>query len=135
MAANVQPIFPLTPKYATAAIANADAQTVKTVYTAGVNGGRVSKLNLVSTDTSNRDIGIFINGTLIATVQAPLGAGTASTIPAKNVLSDANFNQAYFDANGNLVMDLPANATLGINAPVTLTSGKTVTGNVLAADF
>lgn len=135
MAANTQPIFPIAPKFASVAIANADAQTVKTIYTAGANGGRVSGLALISTDTVNRDVGIYLNGTLLATVQAPLGCGTASTIPAKDVLADANFPQPYFDANGNLVLDVPAGATLAINAPVTVTAAKTVTGVVFAADF
>lgn len=135
MTANSQPIFPLTPKFSTVAIANSDAQGVKTVYTAGANGGRVQKLALVSTDTVNRDVGIFINGTLVGTVACPLGSGTSGIIAAKDVLADALFKAAYADAFGNLVIDLPAAATLGINAPVTLTAAKTITGNVLAADF
>lgn len=135
MTANTQPIFPLTPKFASAAIANADGQTQKTIYTAGVNGGRVAKLSLVSSDTSNRDVGIFVNGTLICTIAVPLGAGTTGVLPTKDVLSDANCQSSYFDSNGNLVLDLPAAATLAINAPVSVTAGKTITGNVTAADF
>lgn len=135
MAANVQPIFPLTPKFASVAIANADGTTIKTVFTAGTAGSRVSKLALVSTDTANHDVGIYINSVLIGTVQAAIGAGQSSTVPAKDVLADANIKQGYFDANGNLVIDLPANATLGIASLVTVTAGKTITGLACAADF
>lgn len=135
MAANTQPVFPLTPKFPTATIVNADAQTVKTIYTAGANGGRVSKLVLGSSDTSNRDIGIYINSVLVATVQVLIGAGQSSSVAAKDVFSDSNFKSAYYDANGNLVIDLPAAGTLGINAPVTITAAKTITGTVSAADF
>lgn len=135
MAANTQPVFPLTPKFATASIANADGTAVKTIFTAGANGSRVSKLALVSTDTANRDIGVYINGTLVGTVQCLLGAGNSSGVAGKDVLADTNFKQAYYDANGNLVLDLPAAATLGIAAPVAVTAAKTITGNVCAADF
>lgn len=135
MAANNQPVFPLTPQFGSVSIANADAQTVKTVFTAGANGARVSKLCLVSTDTTNRDVGIYINAILVATVQAAAGAGTSSSNAAKDVFADTNFKQSYYDANNNLVIDLKATQVLGINAPVTVTSTKTITGVCCAADF
>jgi hypothetical protein len=81
------------------------------------------------------DIGVYINGTLVGTVQCLLGAGNSSGVAGKDVLADTNFKQAYYDANGNLVLDLPAAATLGIAAPVAVTAAKTITGNVCAADF
>lgn len=135
MVANTSPIFPVAPKEGHVSIANADGQNLKTVYTAGANGSRISRLTLNSTDTANRDVGIFVNGSLVATVQVAIGAGQSSGVPAKDVFADANFKQAYFDANGNLVMDIPAGVILAINAPATVTATKTITGNMLAADF
>lgn len=132
MAANTQPIFPLTPKNPAVSIANADAQTVKTLMTAGTNGSRVSKLLLSSTDTSARDVGIYVGGNLLGCVSVPAGAGQTSTAPPVDALATLG---TYFDANGNNILDLAASAVLGINAPVTVTSTKTITGVALGADF
>lgn len=136
MAANTQPIFPNVINSGSVSIANADAQTVKTVYTAATNGSRIMRLNLVSTDTSARDIGIFINAVLVAVVSCAAGAGNSSAVPPKNVFADPNMaGVVYYDALGNLVVDLKGGQVLGINAQATLTAAKTVTGFVTAGDF
>lgn len=135
MTANTQPVFPLTPKFSSVSVANADGTTIKTIFTAGSNGSRVSKLGLVSTDTANKDMGIYINSVLVGTIQCLLGAGTSSSVAGKDVLADTNFKLPYYDANGNLVFDLPASATLGIGAVVAVTAAKTITAFVVAADF
>lgn len=136
MAANVQPIFPNVISNGSVAIANADAQAVKTLFTAGANGSRIMRLNLVSTDTSARDVGIYINAILVATVSVAVAAGTVSTTAPKNVFADPNMaGVVYYDALGNLVVDLKATQVLGINAPVSVTSTKTITGFVTAGDF
>jgi hypothetical protein len=136
MAANVQPIFPNVINNGSVAIAASDAQAVKTLYTAATSGSRIMRLNLVSTDTSARDVGIYINSILVSTVNVVAAAGTASATAPKNVFADANMaGVVYYDALGNLVVDLKGGQILGINAPVTLTAAKTITGFVTAGDF
>lgn len=132
---NTQPIFPSVPKTATGTIANSDAQTVKAVYTAGISGGRVAKLVLVSTDTVNHDVGIYLGGNLVGTVLVPAGAGTSSSAPPIDVFQDPNFRSAYYDTAGNPVIDMAASTVLGISSVVTVTSAKTITGTASAADF
>ena len=51
------------------------------------------------------------------------------------MFNNADFKSAYFDANGNPIMDIQASTVLGVNAPVTLTSAKTITAMAVAGDF
>lgn len=132
MAANTQPIFPVAAKNPSITITNGDAQTIKTAYTAGTNGGRVSKLMLSSTDTSARDVGIYLGGSLLGCVSVPAGAGQTSSVPPVDALASLG---TYYDASGNNVLDVQASTVLGVNAPVTLTAAKVVTAVVVAGDF
>lgn len=136
MAANTQPIFPAAPKFGAVTIVNSDGSNAKTVYTAGPNGSRIMKLNLVSTDTVDQLITPQVNGFQIGIVKVPAGSGTQdSSHPTKDVLSDPQIQCAYYDALGNLVIDLQAGQLLQVSSSVAVTSGKTITAFVMAADF
>ena len=53
------PFFPQSVNTDKQTIVNSDAQTVKTISTAGTNGSKVSMLLATSTDTSNRDVILY----------------------------------------------------------------------------
>lgn len=80
MAANINPIFPLSPKIGMSSISAANTAkdgtgTVVTIFTAGNNGARVDRLKVRST------------GTAVATVlRVFINNGADPTVAANNVL-------------------------------------------------
>lgn len=140
MAVTSTPVFPQTPKNGKVQIANADAQTQKTVYTGGANGSKIHGLIFVSTDTSNRDVQISITngGTSfpIGTVSVVAGAGNASGTPSVNGFNTVNLVGLPVDSDGNPeILLLSASDTLTISALTTVTSGKLITATCFGADF
>lgn len=131
MAVTATPVFAQAINATPITIVNADAQTYKTAFTAGANGSIITSMVVSSTDTSNRDI--TINVTRSATnyqltqISIPLTAGTVNSVPPVNILLNAQFPGLEYDANGNKILRLKSGDTLTINAPVTVTSGKTIT--------
>src|ERR1700676_5553355 len=90
---NKYPTFPLQPTNGRVQIVNADAQAQKTAYTAGANGSKIIGVIVASTDTSARDVTLYItnSGTSypLGTKSATIAAGTATGTPAVNMLDTA----------------------------------------------
>jgi L-serine deaminase len=124
------PFFPQSINTDKQTIVNADAQTVKAVSAAGTNGSKVSMLQATSTDTTARDVILYI--TISATnyqlgqISLPITAGALNSTPTVNLLNSSQL-QLPVDANGNPYIYLASGATLSVSAPVTITSAKTVT--------
>jgi hypothetical protein len=120
-------------------IANADAQTKKTLVTPTTNGTRVNCIAVSSTDTSARDItvGVTISATNydLFTVSIPATAGTADNVPTVFLFNQAQIPNLCFDAYGNHYVDLKSGTTLYVYAPVTVTSGKQINVFGYGADF
>lgn len=140
MPANTTPIFPATPAANSTTFANADAQTLKTIFTAGINGSRVDAISVSSTDTSVRDFAIYMNvsgsDVLLATVSVPANSGFTNGVQAKSVLVDANLSAVTtFDAYGNRTFALPPNAILKAAPLVAVTSAKVINFTVLGGNF
>lgn len=139
MAVTATPIFPQTIKNTTITIVNADAQAYKTAYTGGANGSKIESWFVSSSDTSNRDI--TINFTISATnfqiaqISIPLTAGTVNTIPAVNILQSAMLPNVQRDAAGNPYMYIASGTTLTINAPISITTAKTITSTIQGGDY
>jgi hypothetical protein len=139
MAVTATPIFPQTIKNTTITIVNSDAQTYKTAYTGGTNGSKIEQWYVSSTDTSNRDI--TINLTISATnyqisqISIPLSSGTVNNVVPVNILQHAQLPNVSKDSNGNPYMYIASGTTLTINAPVTITSGKTITSVIMGGDY
>jgi hypothetical protein len=131
MAGTSTPIFPQSVKNGKVQIANADAQSQKTVYTAAANGDKVTSLVAVSTDTSARDVQISITngGTSypIGTTSVPAGAGNASSTPSVNMINQVNIPGLAYDSDGNPYIHLVTGDTLTVSALTTVTSGKLIT--------
>jgi hypothetical protein len=138
MALSNLPFFPQSINTDKQTIANGDAQTVKTVSTAGTNGSKVSMLLATSTDTSARDVILYV--TISATnypigqISLPITAGQLNSTPTVNLLNSSQL-QLPLDANGNPYIYLASGASLTINAPVTITSAKTVTVVATREDY
>lgn len=137
---NSVPTLARQPQNGKMQIANADAQTQKTVYTAGGNGSKVSSLLAVSTDTSARDVQISITnaGTSfpLGTVSVVAGAGNSSGTNSVNLLDPSKLVGLAYDPDGNPFIHLVSGDTLTVSALSTVTSGKLITVTApTVADF
>ena len=125
------PAFPQGINNGIQTFVNADAQTQKTLFTPGSNGSIIDALLVSSSDTSNRDIviGLTISATFypLTIVSIPLTAGTVDTIPGVDILRSLQFPGLSYDAFGNRVLKLASGSVLTAYAPVTVTSGKSLT--------
>lgn len=123
MAANTSPIFPLTPQVGwttltTANTATDGTGTVSTIFTAGVDGGRVDYLRCVSL------------GTNVATVlRVFLNNGSTNATPANNSLFfelALPSTTAANDIETGSEYDVPLNLSLPNGYKVNVTNGTTV---------
>jgi hypothetical protein len=139
MAANTNPIYPLAPKNIVAQLTNASGTNAVIVYTAGANGARIDALSLTNSDTVAHDVALIINNGstdyTVGTFAVAIGAGTASTIPAKAVLSDSNITCTVTDPFGNKVLYLQAGYVLKLAMVSALASTKVANAAGLAGDF
>ena len=137
---NTTPTVVKQPQNGKVQIANADAQTQKTVYAAGGNGSKITSLIAVSSDTSARDVQISITngGTSypIGTVSVAAGAGNSSGTNNINMLNGTNIQGLPVDSDGNPYIHLISGDTLTVSALTTVTSGKLITVTAATAgDF
>lgn len=132
------PIYPQTLYNAVQTIAPADTTTVKALTTTQTNGLKVESIIVSSSDTSARDIILYmtisgVNYPLIQT-QIPITAGLVNTTPPINLLAGGltpgSFPGLPIDGNGNPYIYLPTGATLSVSAPVTVTTAKQI--NIIA---
>lgn len=139
MANSNVPMFVQTISTGVAQILPADTTTLKTLITAGANGGRVSGLTVASSDTVTRDIQLWITRSavnyLLGTVNIPLSAGNINSAPSINILGNAQIAGLPADANGNYYLDLKAGDVLAIAATTTVTAAKVIHAIANYGDF
>lgn len=142
MTVTATPIFPQAINVGVQTIVNADAQAQKTLFTAGTNGSKVESISISSSDTSARDVSIYLTRSatnyLLSTVSIPAGAGqpaAPAATPAVDILRSAQIPGLAYDPNGNHYLYLMSGDTLTISAPVTITSAKTVTAVASGGNF
>lgn len=142
MAVTATPIFPQAINLGLQTIVNADAQTQKTLFTAGANGSKVEALQVASSDTVARDISFYITRTavnyLIGTVSIPAGSGqpaAPAATPSVDILRSLQIPGLAYDAFGNRYLYLKSGDTLTMNAPVSITAAKTVTAFAQGGDY
>ena len=130
MAKTFTPPYPQTIKNAVVRVNNASGTTLQTLRTASAEGDRVDTIMATSTDTSNRDFGVYltIGGTdyLIGTVQIPATAGFVNNVPTVDVLRAANMPGVPLDAYGNRCLLLASGTVLKVGALVAVTAAKQV---------
>jgi len=139
MAVTETPIFPQTVVNEIQKIENADGTSLKTLITAGADGTRIDAIILTSTDTSHRDLQLFItiSGTdyLLATTTVQANSGNSNTIPSINLLASFNMVSLAVEANGNKVLFLKSGAILKIKTTTTVTAAKEVVALVVGGNF
>lgn len=131
MTANFKPVFELTPVNAGVTIVNADGTNLKTIYTAGANGGRIDGISVCSNDTSAVNLAFYINDgasdLYIGNVSVPIGSGYTTVAKVDALLSLKPSSQGF--------IQLKAGFILKCNAVVAVTAAKTVTVVAIGGDF
>lgn len=140
MAVTATPIFPQTLTNGVKTIIAADAQNAKIATSAGTNGSKVESWLISSTDTSARDVQIFLAissvSYLLTTITIPAGAGNTASVPPINILgAGTQFPGLARDSNGNPYIYLAPGATLIIIALTTVTAAKTIFSVIQQGDY
>lgn len=124
MATNKDPIFLNSLVSKNQSIAVGDTTTAFVMFTAGDDGGAVTKLTASTTDTSDIVVELTVNdGTttvVVGEVTVPASSGTNGSLPIKNLLDIAAL-PGLLQVDGSLVLG-PA-ATLSVAAKATLSTG------------
>lgn len=140
MAKTPTPALPQSPKNSKVQILPADASGLKTVYTGGAEGSKISSIIATSSDTSARDvqIGITTGGTFfpLGTVSVPITAGQVTGTPAVNLLDPTVIKGLPLDNDGQPYIFLSsASDTLQVKALTTVTTAKEIDIIAFGADF
>lgn len=135
MAANISPIFPVTPAGSTQTFVNADGTTKKVIFTGGTNGSRLDNVAITSTDTSAVTFNVYINdGTtdlLVGTVSIAIGAGNSSSVAPVSLFTATNFPWI----SSSLSVFLKPGWTVKLAATVAVTSTKQVSVVSFGGDY
>jgi len=127
MTTNKDPIFLNSILTKNVSIDNADGTTPQLMFTAGADGGAITRLSAASTDGSAVILVITISdgalSVVVGEVSVPAGAGTNGTAPIKNLLDPAAL-LGLLQADETIVLG-PA-ATLSVNAKVATSGVVTV---------
>jgi hypothetical protein len=133
MAVSNVPFFPQALLSPPTQFTNSTSTSTPTqLLAAKTNGVKLEAILVASTDTSARDLNLYLNVSstnyLIATVSIPAGAGTTNNIPAVNLLSALTGASPLLpipkDSNGNPYLYLDSSTAVYAAPGTTLTSGK-----------
>jgi len=138
MAVVSTPIFPQAINNGTCVLTNTTYQVVFLIGGA-TNGTRVNFINVVSTDTSARDVILYIyyvSATYQLTqVSIPITAGTLNTVPPVNLLTSPQIPNLPRDPAGNPYILLTSADTIYVSAGTQPTSGKQLTLFAIGENF
>jgi hypothetical protein len=139
MTGTATPIFPQTVKNYVQQIQNSDGTTIKTLAAGGANGSKIEVINITSTDTSARDIALYMLVSavsyLLTTISIPITAGSVNNVISVDILRNAQFPALTFDNNGNKYIYVANGSTLQIAALTTVTSTKAIQIFAQGGDF
>lgn len=140
MPVTATPVFPQTPQSSKVQILPADASNLKTLYTGGANGSKVTAAIVSSSDTSTRDvqIGITRSATFfpLCTITVPINAGQVAGTPPINLLNPVNCPGLPIDNDGQVYVYLSsASDLLQVKSLTTVTAAKELDFNSFGADF
>lgn len=137
--ANVSSLFSSAVNVAVVQIVNADASGLKTVFTAGANGSKVTGLFAASDDSSARivEIGITRSGTFYAlgAITVAITAGTDGSTAAVNMLDVTKIPGLPIDNDSQRYIFLKSGDTLQAKSLSTVTSAKTIHLVATGVDF
>ena len=139
MAGTSTPIFPQTVKNYAVAIANADGSTIKTICSGATNGTKIESLIVSSTDTSARDVTLYMTissvNYILGTVSIPANSGNTNALVSIDILRNAQIPGLAYDSNSNKYLYVGSGTTLGIAALTTITSAKNIFAIAQGGDF
>ncbi len=139
MAVVATPIFPQTILSPVVQILPADTTTLKTLYTAGSNGGVVMNIYVGSTDTGSKDLQFYltIGGTdyLLSTLAIAANSGFTNSVPMVSVFASTQFANMLVDVNGNKALYLTASSVLKVKTLTTVTTAKAISIIGQCGDF
>ncbi|WP_341313886.1 hypothetical protein WN982_00315 [Paraburkholderia sp. IMGN_8] len=72
---------------------------------------------------------------ILATVSIPATAGSVNSVPAVDILRNAQWPGLSYDANGNRILYVANGAVLGIKALTTVTTAKEIDVLAVGGDF
>lgn len=125
-----KPVFFGTIKNAAVQIVNADGTTLKTLYTAPINGGKVEAIAISSSDTVARDIQLVVTKASVdyalGTITIPIQAGGIAATPAVDGLQAAASPWVRLDENGNPFLLLETGSVLKVKSVVAVTAALAV---------
>lgn len=132
--------FPQTPKNGNVQILPADASALKTIYTGGSNGSKITAIMVTSNDTAARDLTWGITTAAVfyplGTVTIPITAGTINSAAAVNLLDILKTPGLPLDSDGNPYVFLAsASYTLQVKALTTVTAAKEIDVSAIGADW
>jgi|SRR5882757_1950285 len=126
--ATATPIFPQTIVNSIAQIQNSTAQALVTLVTGGANGTKIESITATSTDTSARDVALWITissvNYLLTTISIPATAGSVNNIISVDMLRSSQFPSLAFDTNGNRYIYIANGSVLSVACLTTVTSAK-----------
>ena len=131
------PSFVATPKSPAIQIANADAASYKTLYSAGSNGSRVDLGSIVNSDASNAyvlKVAVKVGSTdfPIGEVSVPAGAGSNGSAKAVSLLNTTDLPQLV---GSDGVLFLQASSELRVGAKTTVSGSNTLTVFAQGGDY
>ncbi len=139
MAVVATPIFPQTILSPVVQILPADTTTLKTLYTAGSNGGVVMNIHVGSTDTGAKDLQFYLSvgGTdyLLSTLAIAANSGFTNSVPMVSVFASTQFANMLVDVNGNKALYLTASSVLKVKTLTTVTTAKAISIIGQCGDF
>lgn len=132
--------FPQNPKNGNVQILPADTTTLKTLYTGGTNGSKITGLIGTSSDTTARDVtwGITVSSVFypMGTITIPVTAGQVNSVPAVNLLDLTKTPGLPLDSDGNPYIFLAsASYALQVKSLTTVTTAKELDFNAIGADW
>lgn len=130
-----RPIFPDGIRSEAIEMDNADGTTLLDLFTAGTSGSRVDKIAITTDDTTAVDLDLYLHdgssAFQLGTVNVPIGAGTATTVPSVSFL-----NQTALPFLGeDLALHIENGCKLQVGAQVAITSAKVVHVAVFGGDY
>lgn len=139
MALQLDPWFPAALKSKGVTIVNADGTTKKTLYTAGINGGKVTFINWATDDTATADGQLWINDTvidcLLGTKTIPISAGFITGTPAFSFFDGIQIPGVAIDRDGQRHLLVPPSGVIKVSTKVAVTAAKTHYVWAQAIDF
>lgn len=133
------PTFTATPRSSGVQILPADASALKTVFTPGASGSKVTALIATSSDTVSRDVTLGVTRSAIfyplCTVTIPITAGQVAATAAVNFLSSTNAPGLPVDNDGQVYLFLASTDILQVKSLTTVTAAKELDFNCFGADF